>query len=111
MSSGNAVLAVQRGCNWNLQRLDQTHQFRRGAGRPYATACDNHRPFRSLQQIKHRADMRFFRLRSKWRDACKHLLDQRLHLGLLGVDLAFIAAELEMHRAWATADCRTERLP
>ena len=49
--------------------------------------------------------------RTKRRHARELRLAQRLHLGLLGVDLALVAAELQMHRPGRARGRHPERLP
>jgi hypothetical protein len=50
------------------------------------------------------------RLRPEWRHVRELRLDQGLHLAFLGVDLALVAAELQMHRARRTRRRNTEGL-
>ena len=63
-----------------------------------AAARDDHRAFSGLQLGEHRAQTIRLRLRTIGRDLRELRLDERVHVRFLAVDLAFIAAELQMHR-------------
>src|ERR1700680_4361123 len=51
------------------------------------------------------------RRRAEGGHASKQRLDQRLHLGLLYIDLALVAAKLQMYRTGATRHGDAESLP
>ena len=56
-----------------------------------------------LQDLQRRAHVGLIRFGAERRHAGKLRLDQRLHVRFLGIDLAFIAAKLQMHRARTSA--------
>ena len=99
MVAGNGIFAVERGCDRNLQRLRKRNQFGRGARGANSAARHDHRAQRLLQMRKRRPHARLVGARAKRRHARELRLAQRLHLRLLGVDLSFVAAKLQMHGA------------
>ena len=84
---------------------------RRRARSAHAAAGDDHRPRRVLQDLQRRAHARLVGLRTERRHAGELRLAERLHVRFLGVDLALVAAELQMHRARAAGHRGAERLP
>ena len=66
---------------------------------------------RVLQHLQRRQHARLIRLRPERRHARELRLDQRLHLAFVAVDLAFVAAELQMHRPGPAGGRGAERLP
>ena len=110
MAAGNGVLAVERGRDRYLQRLGKRDDFGLGAGCPHAAAGDDHRPLRACRMCERREHARLVGLRPERRHVGELRLAQRLHLRLLGVDLALVAAELQMHRARRAGDRDAECL-
>src|SRR5581483_6728294 len=97
MRAGDRVLAVERSGNRDLQRLGERDELRPGAGCAHAAAGDDYRTLGLLQDIEGGGDMRRFRLRTERWHALEQILDHTLHLGLVEIELTFIAAELQMH--------------
>src|SRR6266404_845938 len=64
-----------------------------------APACDDHRPRGLLQRLDRGAHARVIGGRAERRHARELRLDERLELGLVLIDLAFVAAELQVHRS------------
>src|SRR5262249_48659036 len=85
MIARDRVLAVERGRDWNLQRLCERYELGRGARAAYATARDDHRPLRVLQQLERGVDAGAVGRWPERRHARKALLGERLHLGLIEV--------------------------
>ena len=99
MIAGYGILAVERGRDRYLQSFGERDQFGRRARRAHAAAGDDHRTRGRLQDSQRRMNARRVGLRAERRHAGILRLAERLHLGLVGVELALIAAELQMHRA------------
>ena len=77
----------------------------------HAAARDDHRPLGFLQRLDRRAHAALVRGRAERRHARELRLDQRLQLGLVEIDLAFIAAKLQMHRPRRAGGRHAKRLP
>ena len=77
----------------------------------HAAAGHDHRPLRLLQNLQRGQHAGLIRLRPERRHTRELRLDQRLHLAFLAVDLAFVAAELQMHRPGPAAGRDTKCLP
>jgi len=95
----------------DLQRLGERHQLSRGARRAHTAARDDHRPLGLLQRFDRDAHACVVRRWAEWRHARELLLDQRLELGLVLIDLTLVAAELQMHRPGRARRGDAERLP
>src|SRR5262249_36803419 len=52
MGAGYCVLAVERGCDWDLQQLRERHQLGAGTRGADAAAGNKDRPLSSLQQVE-----------------------------------------------------------
>ena len=111
VGAGDAVLAVERGCHRNLQRLGKRDEFRRGAGGANAAPGDDDRPLGFLEAGERGKRAGAVGLRPERRHLLELWLDQRLKLGLLSVDLTLVAAKLQMHRAGRARDRDPKRLP
>src|SRR5262245_1021056 len=98
MIARDRVLAVERGRDRNLQRLRERDELSRGPGGAHAATRDDHWPLGVLQQLERGVDTGAIGRRAERRHPRETLFRERLHLGFFEVDLAFIAAELEMHR-------------
>ena len=98
MLSRDRILAVERGRHRDRQRLRQGHELGGCTGGSHAAAGNDHRPRRVLQMLEGGMQAGFLRRGPKRRNARELPLTQRLHVRLLGVDLALVAAELQMHR-------------
>ena len=110
MVAWNGVLAVERGRDRNLQRLGERDDLGLRAGSAHAAAGDDHRPLGGLQMRERGEHARLVRLGPERRHVGELRLAQRLHLRLLGIDLALVAAELQMHRPRRAGDGDAERL-
>ena len=112
MIAGDRILAVERGRDRDLQRLGERDELGCRARGAHAAAGDDHRPLGLLQTPRARrarcASSGAGRNGGTRANCGSH---QRLHLGLLGVDLALVAAELQMHRAGRAGRRDAERLP
>jgi hypothetical protein len=86
------------------------HHIGLGAGGAHAAAGHDHGPLGGLKDLERRQHARLVGLGTERRDAGELRFAQRLHLGLLGVDLALVAAELEMHRPGRARHRDPERL-
>src|SRR2546422_11671642 len=95
---------------YTLSLHDALPIFSRRARSADTAAGDDHRPLGGLERRERRAHVLRLRLRAERRNAREHVLDQRLHLRLFGVDLALVAAELQVHRAGGSGDRDAERL-
>ena len=111
MVAGDRVLAVERGRDRDLQRLRERDQLGRRPRRAHAAAGDDHRPLRILQLLQRRHHAGLVGRRAERRHPRELRLDERLHLRLLGVDLALVAAELQVHRPGRARGRDAERLP
>ncbi len=111
MRAGDRILAVERGRDRDLQRLGERDQFGARARGAHAAAGDDHRPLGGLQVLERGHDARVVRRRPERRHARELRLAERLHLGLVGVDLALVAAELQMHRPRRPRGRHAKRLP
>jgi hypothetical protein len=111
MRAGNRVLAVQRRRDRHAELLRERDELVAGAGGAHAAAGDDHRPLRRLQRGQRRPHRRALGLGPERRHVRELRLDKRGHLRLLLVDLAFVPAELEMHRAGGAGHRHAECLP
>ena len=93
------------------KRFRQRDQFASGARGAHAAAGDDDRPLGLLQKFERGLHVRGFRLRPERRHARELRLDQRLHLGFFDVDLALVAAELQVHGAGRAGGGDAEGLP
>ena len=100
MIARDRILAVERGRDRDLQCLRERHQLGLRTRCMHAAAGDDHRPLRLLETNQRRPHAGVVGTRTERRNVRKTRLRHGLHLGLIGVDLALIAAELQMHRAW-----------
>ena len=105
------VLAVERGRDRDLQRLRERDQLRLRARGAHAAAGDDHRPLGLLEADQRGAHAGVVGTGTERRHAREARLRDRLHLGFVGVDLAFVAAELQMHRPGRAGGGGAERLP
>src|SRR5476651_1301227 len=67
MGTGDAVLAVERGRNRDLQSFRERHQFASRARGARAAAGDDDWPLSLLQKFERSFYMRCFRLGPEWR--------------------------------------------
>ncbi len=112
MRAGDAVLAVERSGDRNLQRFARARPAQHRRPR---RARRRRRRKSGASRLCSRASAAFtwrcFRLGPERRHARELRLDQRLHLGFLDVHLALVAAELQMHGARRAGSGDAERLP
>ena len=92
------------------RRSGQRHQLGRSARGAHAAAGDDHRPRRLLQHLEGGEHACRVGLGPERRHLREQRLDQRLHVGLLQVDLALVAAELQVHGARRAGGRHAERL-
>src|SRR5439155_1847866 len=98
MRAGNLILAVQRCGDRNLELLGECNQFASRTRRAHTSAGNDHRLLRALEERQRGAHTRSIRLGAEWWDFRKLRLAQKLHIGLFLVDLALVAAKLQMDR-------------
>ena len=112
MIARDRILAVERGRDRDLQRLGERDQLGLRARGAHAAAGDDHRPLGLLRdRLSAARTLASSGAGPERRHAREARLRQRLHLGLVGVDLALVAAELQMHRAGRARGGDAERLP
>ena len=105
-----ASLALSEVATGICKASASADQFAGGLGGAHAAAGDEDRPLGFLQQSERGLHLRGFGLRTERRYLTELRLDQRLHLGFLGVHLTFVAAELQVHRARRAGRGDAERL-
>ena len=86
------------------------HQLGGCARGAHPAAGHDHRALGRLHERERGQDAGALGLGPERRHPGEHGLDQRLELRFLGIDLAFIAAKLQMHRPRAARDRDPERL-
>ncbi len=96
--AADRILAVERCRDRNAELLRQRHELRPRARGAHTAARDDDRPLGRLERSQCRAHGGIVRLRPERRHARELRLGERLHLGLVGVDLPLVAAELQVHR-------------
>ena len=99
MRAGDGILAVERGGDGDAEALGQRHQLRRGARGAHAAAGDDDGAGGVLQHLQRGDHAGRIGLGAERRHPGEQRLDQGLHVGLLQVDLALVAAELQVHGA------------
>src|SRR5581483_5458939 len=81
------------------------------AGCARAAAGNDDRSLGLLQDVERSLYVGGFGLGTERRRLGELRLDQSFHFGFFEIDLAFVTAELQMHRAWRAGSRDAEGLP